>query len=193
MKTLMRLEDYIYYQLEEPEDIDKFEVEGFEFFKGLGIIDYKRTFKAWLRKFPKPLFLVVVRRNKLISWVHVDEWREGVAKDGNSINILRAIETLPEYRSRKIGFRLVLLSLQRTVGYMLTKPVSAKARQFFEEIGFKDEKSCSRCPVDLSRHSGYLVLSLIDKGIFLRENGKKFLMNNNGAANTNSGRNDNRT
>lgn len=170
----MKLEDYIFYHLEDPADIDKFEVEGFDFFKGLGIIDYKRTFKAWLRKFPKPLFLVVVKNNRLISWVHVDEWREGVARDGNAINILRAIETLPEFRSRKLGFRLVLLSLQRTVGYMITKPVSAKARKFFEEIGFKDEKNCKHCAVDLSRHSGYMVLTLVDKGAFIKEFSLKF-------------------
>jgi GNAT superfamily N-acetyltransferase len=180
------MEDYTYYQLENPEDIDKFEVEGFDFFKGLGIIDYKRTFKAWLRKFPKPLFIVAVRNDRLISWVHVDEWREGVARDGNSINILRAIETLPDYRSRKIGFRLVLLSLQRTIGYMITKPVSAKARTFFEEIGFKDEKSCSRCPVDLTRHSGYLVMNLKEKSQFLTDFSWKFLGNNSNNHRNNS-------
>jgi hypothetical protein len=174
----MQVEDYIFSQIENPEDIEKFSVEGFEFFKGLGIIDYKRTFKAWLRKFPKPLFLIVTRQNKIVSWVHIDEWREGVARDGNSINILRAIETLPKYRGKKIGYRLVFLGLQRTVGYTITKPVSPGSKRFFSDIGFLDETHFKNCPVDLSKHPGYMVLPLYKKSVFLKDFVKKYIGNN---------------
>ncbi|UCH88653.1 MAG: hypothetical protein JSV49_10435 [Thermoplasmata archaeon] len=174
----MKQEDYVFIQIVNPKDIDKLNVEGFEFFKGLGIIDYKRTFKAWLRKFPKPVFIVVTKQNSVISWVHIDEWREGVAKDGNSINILRAIETLPEYRSKRIGNKLVFLALRYTVGYMITKPVSPEAKTFFARIGFKDENEFPNCPVDLQKHPGYLVLPLHIKSNFIKEFAKKHFIDN---------------
>jgi hypothetical protein len=174
----MRIEDYEFCHVEDPQDIEALSVEGFEFFKGLGIIDYKKTFMAWLRKFPKPLFFVVIQKNRIVSWVHIDEWRFGVAKDGNGIKILRAIETLPAYRSRKIGYRLVFLGLQHSVGYMITKPISPAAKRFFKDIGFKEEKECRSCPVDMSHHPGYMVLTLQDKRDFLRQFTDKFLEDN---------------
>lgn len=174
----MKLEDYVFSLIESPEDIEKFSVEGFDFFKGLGIIDYKRTFKAWLRKFPKPLFLVAAKGDRIISWVHIDEWRGNVAKDGNSINILRAIETLPAFRSKKIGYRLVFLGLQYTVGYMITKPVSMDAKRFFHEIGFRDDSEFKNCPVNLGKHSGYMILPLYRKSEFVKDFSKKYLLNN---------------
>jgi GNAT superfamily N-acetyltransferase len=183
LKTLMRMEDYEFCHVEDPQDIEHLSVDGFEFFKGLGIIDYRKTFMAWLRKFPKPLFFVVIQKDRIISWVHVDEWRHGVAKDGNAINILRAIETLPSYRSRKIGYRLVFLALQHTVGYMITKPVSPAAKRFFRDIGFKEEKEFRSCPIDMSAHPGYLVLTLSDKRDFVREFSRKYLGNNSNSNN----------
>jgi hypothetical protein len=174
----MKQEDYVFYKIENPNDVNNLTVEGFEFFKGLGIIDYKKTFKAWLRKFPKPVFLIVTRHKKLISWVHIDEWKEGVARDGNPINILRAIETLPEFRSRKIGYRLVFLGLKYTIGYMITKPVSPEAKRFFKDLGFLEEAEFKNCPVNLLKHPGYLVLPLHKKSEFIREFTKKVLNSN---------------
>lgn len=176
----MKHEDFIFSQIENPTDIDRFVVEGFEFFKGLGIIDYKKTFKAWLRKFPRPIFLVVTRQNRIVSWVHIDEYSYGVAKDGNSINVLRAIETLPKYRSKKIGYRLVFLGLQLTVGYLITKPISADSKRFFKEIGFMEDFECRNCPLDMNRLAGYLLLPLYKKNEFTKEFTSKYLKNNPG-------------
>ena len=183
MKTLMRMEDYEFCHVEDPQDIEELSVEGFEFFKGLGIIDYKKTFMAWLRKFPKPLFFVVIKKGQIVSWVHIDEWRHGVARDGNGINILRAIETLPKYRSRKIGYRLVFLGIQHAVGYVITKPVSPSAKRFFNDIGFREEKDCRSCPIDMSTHPGYMVLTLTDKRDFVRQFTRKYLGNNLNSSN----------
>ena len=127
-----------FLQLENPADIDKFKLKDFEFFHQMGIINYKETFKAWLRKFPKPIFIMAVQDDWIIGWIHIDEWGEGVARDGNPIYVLRAIETLPSLRKRKIGYRLVLLALRLSVGYMVVKPINQRAERFFQEIGFKE-------------------------------------------------------
>src|SRR5881397_2034415 len=64
MRELAREGGFAYVQFEASADIDRVQVRGvetdpggFEFFRGLGIVGYSRTFKAWLRHFPRPLFL----------------------------------------------------------------------------------------------------------------------------------------
>lgn len=153
---------YVYSKLEEPNELDAFEVKseyenGFDFFRGLGIIGYAKTFKMWLRKFPRPIFIVAVDNREIVSWAFVEEWEE-VAKDGASVYVLRAIETLPELRSKKIGFKIMLLILKQTTGYLVVKPLNPRSEKFFKEIGFQDESQFPNPPVDLSKHSGYLIL-----------------------------------
>lgn len=149
--------------MENPVDIDKSKIQDFEFFKQMGIIDYKETFKAWLRKFPKPIFIIAKENDTILGWIHIDEWGEGVARDGNPIYILRAIETVPKLRKRKIGYRLVMLGLKLIVGYMVVKPINQRAEQFFKRVGFREKKEFKHSPMDLSKHPTYLILSLHQK------------------------------
>jgi len=152
-----------YFKLDCPEDLDNFKIDGFRFFKAFGVVDYRETFKAWLRKFPKPIFLVATDENRIIGWVHIDEFRQIKTVDGNPVYVLRAIENLNHMRRRKIGVRLVILGLRQTVGYMITKPMSNDARSFFFSLGFQDPDKMKRPPVDLSRHNDYIILPIAEK------------------------------
>jgi ribosomal protein S18 acetylase RimI-like enzyme len=152
-----------YHQIDTPLDIDKCKLNGFEFFRQMGIIDYKGTFKAWLRKFPKPVFVVAMANDSILGWIHIDEWGEGVARDGNPVYVLRAIETSPELRKRKIGYRLVLLGVFLTVGYMVVKPINQRAETFFKRVGFKEKSEFRNPPMDLYKHPTYRILSMYTK------------------------------
>jgi ribosomal protein S18 acetylase RimI-like enzyme len=155
-------------QLDNPADIDKFKIKDFEFFKQMGIINYKETFKAWLRKFPKPIFIVAHNGDTIQGWIHIDEWGEGVARDGNPIYVLRAIETAPDLRKRKIGYRLVLLGLRLTVGYMVVKPINQRAGIFFNRLGFKERSKFRNPPMDLTKHPTYQIMSIARKQELLK-------------------------
>lgn len=163
LKLLAKQGNVSFIQLDNPMDIDKFKLQDFEFFKQMGIIDYKETFKAWLRKFPKPIFIVASTEEAIIGWIHIDEWGEGFARDGNPIYVLRAIETVPNLRKRKIGYRLVLLGLKVTVGYMVVKPINQRAEVFFKRIGFQERNKFKNPPIDLLKHPTYLILSMPTK------------------------------
>jgi hypothetical protein len=168
LKLLAKHANLTFTQLENPADIDKHKLKDFEFFKQMGIIDYKETFKAWLRKFPKPIFIIAHDGDIIYGWIHIDEWGEGVARDGNPIYVLRAIETSPNSRKRKIGYRLVLLGLRLTVGYMLVKPINQRAGVFFNRIGFKERNKFRNPPMDLTKHPTYQILSIARKQDLLK-------------------------
>lgn len=169
MEKISTIRNIDFVKFSRVEDIDRIEIEGFSFFKGFGIIDYHETFKAWLRKFPRPVFIGALNEKKLIGWVYIDEWREGVSKDGNSVYVLRAIETQPTQHGRRIGTKMVSLGLQQTIGYMITKPVSPKAEEFFKKVGFIDPKDMPNCPVNLSKHPGYLIMTPANKKKTIRK------------------------
>lgn len=163
LKVLLKDNKYVYQKLEQPVEVDDFEIKGiedeeggFDFFKGLGIIGYTSTFRAWLRKFPRPIFLVASRNKEIVSWIFVEEWEE-VGRDGFPVYVLRAIETLPELRGKRIGFKLFLLVLKETAGHLVTKPLTPEAEAFFRRLGFLSEGEMNRSPIDLSHRSNYLV------------------------------------
>ncbi|HKZ47955.1 MAG TPA: hypothetical protein VJ397_04095 [Thermoplasmata archaeon] len=154
----------LYVQMEEAADIDAYQVRstethenGFEFFRGLGIIGYDRTFKMWLRKFPRPIFLATVKGREVQSWIFVEESTEA-AKDGFPLFILRAVETLPAMRRKRVGYRLLLLACALVSGYLLVKPLTKDAARFFTAAGFVPLESVSRPPVPASRMPGYMIL-----------------------------------
>jgi hypothetical protein len=163
LKELWKDQNYSYLKLEQPKEIDNFIIKGiendeggFDFFKGLGIIGYPSTFKAWLRKFPRPIFLVASNKNEIVSWIFVEEWEEA-GSDGFPVYVLRAIETVPGLRGKRIGFRLFLLILRETAGHVITKPLTSDAKRFFKRLGFLEEGEITRPPIDLSHRSNYLV------------------------------------
>ncbi len=166
MKELKRDSDYVYYRLENAAEIDKFHIKidttpspqgGFTFFRGLGVREYDRTFKMWLREFPRPIFIIVVKNSNMISWVYIEMWGD-VSRDGEPIYVLRAIETLPDYRKKRIGQRLLLRAVSETVGYVITKPLTKDATRFFKRLEFMEPTEFRRSPIDLSQHHGYLIL-----------------------------------
>jgi len=167
---------YTYHKLDEASEVSKFHIvsdrdvpgSGFNFFVGMGITDYGRTFKMWLREFPRPVFVIAAKGNQVVSWVYVQEWGE-LSREGAPIYVLRAIETLPSIRKQKIGMKLLLLVLNETVGYMITKPLTKEAERFFKRAGFMAEEEFRRCPVELSQHHGYLVMPPFRKKKLLDE------------------------
>jgi hypothetical protein len=170
VKKLAKSGVYSFLKLESVDDVDKLEIglndsepeSKFHFFKGLGMVEYSKTFKTWLREFPKPIFIVTVKENTIVAWVYITNWNEP-SKEGDSIYVLRAIETLERFRGRKLGFRLLVLGLNQTSGYMVTKPVSEKSEKFFRKSGFMGENEFKRCPIDLTSHHGYLILAPFKK------------------------------
>ena len=165
MRELARDATFAYVKFEEPADVDRVEIrsvetdpDGFEFFRGLGIVGYARTFKSWLRHFPRPVFLAAVRDREVVSWAFMEEQGEP-ARDGNPISILRAIETRPELRGKRLGYKLLLLALGQVTGYVLTKPLTKEARAFFLRAGFTEMAGDGRPPVDPQRFPGYVVMS----------------------------------
>lgn len=174
---LARSGEIIFYKYEEASEVSKFRITGigdgrfsgggFEFFRGLGIIGYEKTFKMWLRKFPRPIFIVAVKGSDVISWAFIEEWDES-ALDGVGVWVLRAIETLPPHRQKKIGFRLLILGAQN-VGYLVTKPLTPEAERFFRGAGFMSPKEFKKSPIDMSRHPGYLILPPFKKNQLLSQ------------------------
>jgi len=164
MRELARDGTFAYVKFEEPADVDRVQIrsvetdpEGFEFFRGLGIVGYARTFKAWLRHFPRPIFLAIIRERELVSWAFLEENSEP-ARDGNPVHLLRAIETLPELRGKRLGYRLLLLAFGQVTGYVLTKPLTKEARTFFLRAGFSDFAGDDRPPVEPTKFAGYVVM-----------------------------------
>ena len=164
MRELAREGGFTYVKFEEPADIDRVQIEGsetdpggFEFFRGLGIVGYARTFKAWLRHFPRPIFLAALREREVVSWVFVEQHGDH-ARDGNPLYVLRAIETLPELRRKRLGYRLLLLVLAQVTGHVLTKPLTKEARTFFVRAGFEDLEE-GRSAVEPRNFPGYVALS----------------------------------
>ncbi len=159
--------DYVYYQLEDAADVSRFIIEtpdrvglpgrGFSFFRGLGVTDYEKTFKMWLREFPRPIFIIAAKGKVMVGWVYVEAWGEP-AYDGEPVYVLRAIEVLPSLRGRRLGAKLTILGASLVVGYLLVKPLTPQAERFFKRLGFMEPSEFRRCPIDLSHHYGYLIL-----------------------------------
>ncbi len=166
LRELGKSGGYKFIKLEHPDEIDNFVVnfkgdtppnETFNFFRGLGIIDYPKFFKSWLREFPRPSFIVCVKERVVIAWIYITTWHNN-SKSGEAVWVLRSIETLKKHRGKKIGLRLVMLGLSMTMGYMITKPLGENASAFFKSMGFMNEDEFKICPIDLSIHSGYMIL-----------------------------------
>jgi GNAT superfamily N-acetyltransferase len=175
---LARGGDLVFYKFEEASEVNKFRIlgvddgrfsgGGFEFFRGLGIIGYEKTFKIWLRKFPRPVFIAAVRGTDVVSWVFLEEW-EMPAYDGMAVWVLRAIETLPSLRKKKIGYRLLILAAQQCFGYLITKPLTPEADKFFRDAGFMSTHEFKKPPLDLSKHPGHLILPPYRKSRLLEQ------------------------
>ncbi len=165
MKVLASRGKYNFIKIEQASEVDRFKIpcrennddDGFEFFRGVGITDYRKAFKAWLRRFPRPILIIAADERTIVSWVFIEEWYEN-AKDGAPVYVLRSIETIKGLREKKIGFRLLLLGSLQVPGYIIAKPLNHSAERFFEKNGFMYEDEFKRKPLDLSKNHGYMIL-----------------------------------
>ncbi len=181
MKELAKSGVYTIVKLESTDDVDKFTIglgnggaEGeFGFFKGLGVVNYSKTFKTWLREFPRPIFITVIKDNVILAWIYITGWKD-ISKDGDSIYVLRAIETLERFRGRKFGYKLLIQGLNQISGYMVTKTLKEKAERFFKKAGFMRENEFKKCPIDFSGRHGYLILPPFKKHEILKDSYRYF-------------------
>lgn len=162
LEVLRKRGDKKYIQLTEPEDLDRFIIDevgcaSFSLLYNLGIPDYEKTFKTWLRKFPRPIFIICAEDKEILGWVYCEEWTEP-ASDGEPVYVLRTIETSIEDRGKGIGYRLLILTAIETPGYLITKPINEKARRFFLENEFLDKDTIENPSINLQSSPGYLVL-----------------------------------
>lgn len=180
MRELAKVGKITYYKVGEASEIDAFKIttapvvdkeckEVFGYFRGLGIINYPSSFKIWLRKFPRPIFIVAaVSHNEMVSWAYLDDWPDP-ANDGEQVYALRSIETRADQRSKRIGLRMLHLAFRQASGYIITKPLNPSAERFFRKIGFMYAEEFRNCPIDLLHHSGYMVLTPYNKKKFISE------------------------
>ncbi len=150
--------NYRYYLIDEATELDSFDVRKLSFFHLYGIVDYLETFKMWLRKFPRPLLILGVKDRTVTAFVYIDHWEELPLV----ANVLRAQETSESLRGEKIGYKMFLLGIYLTPEYMITKPLTKKAKEFYSRLGFVDAKQIN---VFKSYHqlTGYLALPLDKK------------------------------
>ncbi len=145
--------DQKYYLIEEAPEVDRFKIGDFSFFHLYGIFDYSETFKIWMRRFPRPVLIFAIREDHVISFIYIDPWEEipFIA------NVLRAQETVERYRGKRIGYKMFLLGAALSPEYLITKPLTDKARIFYTRLGFVKAESIS---VFRNYHqvTGYLAL-----------------------------------
>ncbi len=134
MIIIARDTDNDYYLIEEASEVDEFKIGSLNFFHLYGIVDYRETFKIWLRKFPRPIFITAVRGDTIVGFIYVDAWEELPFV----VNVLRAQETEERLRGKKIGYKLFLLGAYLTSEYMITKPLTEQSRNFYKKLGFED-------------------------------------------------------
>ncbi len=124
--------DTDYYLIDEARDLEDFRVGEFNFFHLYGIADYRESFAAWLRRFPRPTFIVGVKDRTIISFIYIDAWEELPFV----VNVLRAQETVEKLRGKKIGYKMFLLGIYLTPEYMITKPLTMESKRFYTSLGF---------------------------------------------------------
>ena len=131
MRTLLSRKRVSYLQITNLNEIDNFIMEGFNYFKEhIGILDYKKFFKAWMRRFPRPILIFAILRGlKVIGWATSEELEDPDLKAA-SIFVLRGIEILKQYRRKKIGSIIVALISAITPGHLITKPINKEADFF---------------------------------------------------------------
>ncbi len=178
MEVLRKHRGKKYIQLTEPEDIDRFIVDevgsaSFSLLYDLGIPDYVKTFKTWLRKFPRPIFIICAEDKEILGWVYGEEWSD-YALDGEPVYVLRTIETAVEDRGKGIGYRLLLLMAGETPGYLITKPINERARKFFLENEFLDKDDMKSSSINLQSYPGYLILPPYRKRKLIKDENQYF-------------------
>jgi len=158
LKLLCEDSSLKYYIFESASEIDEFEAQNFEFFHIYGITDYKETFKIWLRKFPRPILIAGLKNKEIVAFIYIDPWEELP----DIVNVLRAQETIPQMRGKKIGYKMFLLGAFFTPEMIITKPLTQQSKSFYEHIGFKDVREMVRFR-GFHSLTGYLALPMAKK------------------------------
>lgn len=142
--------------LEYSSELDKLRIGDFEYFKKhLGMADYTANFRSWLKR-PSVFLMLIIFHGKIVGWTMNEKWNKPSA-DGRPVFVLRAIEISPGLSRKGHGKDLFVMVSRFLPGHMITKPVNASARAFFESLGFILPDIHS--PVNLNDHPGYLILS----------------------------------
>lgn len=121
-------------------DIDRLYIQGFEFFRTMGVSDYRLIFRIWCSKpsiYSASLYGAVAQDKELVGWCYIDIFEGGSAKDTTLIHIIRGIEIKPQWQGKGIAGRLLAISTKDIMGYVFVKPITPRAKEFWEHFGFK--------------------------------------------------------
>ncbi|MDW7733316.1 MAG: hypothetical protein SCH66_12930 [Methanolobus sp.] len=145
---------------EYPSELDKLKVGEFIYFKKyLGMANYMANFKSWLKR-PAVFLVFIISNGTIVGWSMNEKWSK-LSSDGRPVFVLRAIEMSPQLSRKGHGKDLFFMVSRFLPGHVITKPVNANARKFFESLGFLSPEAHS--PINLNDHPGYLVLSEDEK------------------------------
>ena len=169
MKVIAEDARYKYSLLEDPREVSLFKIPDFDFFKVYGFVDYSEMFKVWLRKFPRPVFIVAVTEGTILGWIYMERSK---IMSNEVIYVLRSIEVLKSYRKSKIGSKLVHLGAYLCPGVISTKPLTKDAEHFFKDVlGFMEPQDYRRMD---NIATGYLVLPYYKRSALVKELSRLF-------------------
>ena len=155
-----------YFAFERAQEVEHLSLKGLGYFKrALGMDDYLAHYQSWIAR-PDAHLLGCVNGSSLLGWCMFEHW-DRHDKDRTPIYVLRMIEVQPKQRKQKIGLNLMVLVGLVAPGHMVTRPLSAKSKGFFQKLGFMEPPPSAR--IDFHDKYGYLLLPSSIKQGFLRQ------------------------
>ncbi len=163
-----------YVLFEQPKEVQYLSLEGLGYFKRtLGMGDYLEGFQSWISN-QRSLLFGCVEGNALVGWCMFEQWEKG-DRDGTPIYVLRTIEVRTMDRRKKIGLNLVALLALVAPGHIVTRPLSANAKAFFEGVGFISPPEDAH--IDFHDKYGYLLLpSVVKRSLFSNPTDKELIL-----------------
>lgn len=153
-----------YFAFQRAQEVEHLSLKGLGYFKrALGMDDYLTHYQSWIAR-PDAHLLGCVNGGSLLGWCMFEHW-ERSDRDRTPIYVLRMIEVQPKYRKQKIGLNLMALVSLVAPGHIVTRPLSAKSRSFFQKLGFIEPPPGAQ--IDFHDKYGYLLLPSSIKRRFL--------------------------
>ena len=153
-------QNHLYVAFEQPREVEYLSLQGLGYFKrALGMDDYLRYFRSWLAR-QEPVLLGCTEGNSLLGWCMFERWDRS-DRDRSPIYVLRTIEVQRPHRRQKIGLNLMTLVSQVAPGHIVTRPLSAQSKKFFEGQGFIEPPPGAR--IEFRDKYGYLLLPSLVK------------------------------
>lgn len=155
-----------YFVFERALEVERLSLNGLGYFKrALGMDDYLSHYRSWIAR-PDARLLGCVNGDSLLGWCMFEHWDRD-DRDRTPIFVLRMIEVQPKHRKQKIGLHLMILVSLVAPGHIVTRPLSAESKAFFQKLGFIEPPPNAQ--IDFHDKYGYLLLPSSIKRAFLRQ------------------------